>query len=96
MNKLAPLLCAAALLGAAPAFAADVRVSAIIDGVTVGYTDYDYRPYRVYETRPAHRVYRRHNHHHWREPAVVYYEPAAYYDSYPRYTHRHHGHWCDD
>lgn len=102
MNKLACLLGALTLLSAAPAFAADVRVSAYIDGGAVEYRDYE----RPRHERHRHNHPRRHARHvryyethyvpgYWREPAAVYYRPAYVYDyGYDEAPRHHHDRHC--
>jgi len=94
MNKLACLLSVVTLLSAAPAFAADVRVSAYIDAGAM--------EYRAYE-RHRHDHSRHHARHvryyesyyapaYWREPPVVYYRPAYGYGDAPHHHHNRHCH----
>lgn len=104
MNKLAKILSAATLLIAAPSFAAEVRISAYVDGGTVVYREVDRHHYRPHHHGHGHRQGRhqrhvRHVHHYrtvyapqyWHQPALVDYRPGrgdAYVDS------RYHDHDC--
>lgn len=88
MNKFACLIGATALLAAAPSFAADIRVTAVIDSGPSTYRDHRYygpRDHYAYHRPVEYRSY---------APVVVYREPVVVYHEAPYYRvvddRRHH------